>query len=48
MYLDKSWYSIKLKKNPEQNLFTIINLDINLLHHYLLEPILGIGDPRYL
>jgi len=47
MYLDKSWYSIKLKKNPEQNLFTIINLDINLLHHYLLEPILGIGDPRY-
>ncbi len=25
----------------------IINLDINLLHYYLLEPILGIGDPRY-
>ena len=47
MYLDKSWYSIKLKKNPEQNLFSIINLDINLLHYYLLEPILGIGDPRY-
>ena len=47
MYLDKNWYSIKLKKNPEQNLFSIINLDINLLHYYLLEPILGIGDPRY-
>jgi len=47
MYLDKSWYSIKLKKNPEQNLFSIINLDINLLHYYLLEPILGVGDPRY-
>ena len=31
MYLDKSWYSIKLKKNPEQNLFSIINLDINLM-----------------
>ena len=47
MYLDKSWYSIKLKKDPEQNLFSIINLDINLLHYYLLEPILGVGDPRY-
>jgi uncharacterized protein (DUF1015 family) len=47
MYLDKNWYSIKLKKNPEKNLFRIINLDINILHEYLLEPILGIGDPRY-
>ncbi len=47
MYIDKSWYSIKLKNKPEENLFHIINLDINLLHYYLLEPILGIGDPRY-
>ena len=47
MYLDKKWYSIKIKKKPEENLFHIINLDINLLHYYLLEPILGIGDPRY-
>ena len=47
MYLDKNWYSIKLKKNPEKNLFRIINLDINLLHEYLLEPILGVGDQRY-
>ena len=47
MYLDKNWYSIKLKKNPEKNLFRIINLDINILHEYLLEPILGIGDQRY-
>ena len=47
MYLDKNWYSIKLKKNPEKNLFRIINLDINLLHEYLLEPILGVEDPRY-
>jgi len=27
MYLDKNWYSIKLKKNPEQNLFSIINFN---------------------
>ena len=47
MYVDKNWYSLKLKEEPEQNLFHIINLDINILHYYLLEPILGIGDPRY-
>jgi len=47
MYLDKNWYSLKLKKEPEQNLFHIINLDINLLHYLILEPIMGIGDPRY-
>ena len=47
MYVDKNWYSIKLKEKPEENLFHIINLDINLLHYYLLEPILGIGDARY-
>jgi len=47
MYLEKNWYSIELKKKPEENLFHIINLDINLLHYYLLEPILGIGDARY-
>ena len=47
MYVDKQWYSIELKEKPEANLFHIINLDINLLHYYLLEPILGIGDPRY-
>ena len=28
-------------------MFHIINFDINLLHFYLLEPILGFGDPRY-
>jgi len=47
MYLEKQWYSLELKEKPHQNLFHIINLDINLLHYYLLEPILGIGDPRY-
>ncbi len=47
MYLDNQWYCLELKEAPHPNLFHIINLDINLLHYYLLEPILGIGDPRY-
>ncbi len=47
MYVENNWYSLELKKKPEENLFHIMNLDINLLHYYLLEPILGIGDARY-
>ena len=47
MYLENNWYSLELKEPPQENLFHIINLDINLLHYYLLEPTLGIGDPRY-
>ncbi|MBI28765.1 MAG: hypothetical protein CMI95_02595 [Pelagibacteraceae bacterium] len=47
MYIDKSWYSIEFKFTPDENLFHINNLDINMLHYYLLEPILGIRDSRY-
>mgnify|MGYP001577803147 FL=1 len=46
MYLDKTWYSITLKDKPEAALSGLMNLDINILHHYLLDPILDIGDPR--
>ncbi|MCS5592626.1 MAG: DUF1015 family protein [Gammaproteobacteria bacterium] len=46
MYLDNSWYSITLKDKPEESLSGLMNLDINILHHYLLDPILDIGDPR--
>ena len=31
MYIDKQWYSLKLKEKPESNLCHIIKLDINLL-----------------
>ena len=47
MYLEKNWYSIEFNTEPISNLFHINNLDINLLHYYLLEPILGIRDARY-
>ena len=46
MYLDNAWYSITLKDKPETALSGLMNLDINILHHYLLDPILDIGDPR--
>ena len=47
MYLDKKWYSITLKGGLDEDLAQLMNLDINILHHYLLEPILDIGDPRH-
>ncbi|MDC0215938.1 DUF1015 family protein [Candidatus Pelagibacter sp.] len=47
MFLEGQWYSLRLKTKPDSSLFHIVNLDINLLHYYLLEPVLGIGDPRY-
>ena len=46
VYLDKTWYSITLREKPESELAKLMNLDINILHHYLLKPILNIGDPR--
>ena len=46
MYLDNTWYSVILKDKPEEALSGLMNLDINILHHYLLDPILDIGDPR--
>ena len=38
MYINTSWYSIELKKELHKNLLHLNNLDINLLHHHLLEP----------
>lgn len=46
MYVDNSWFSINLKEKPKSELEKLINLDINILHKYLFEPILSIGDPR--
>ena len=46
MYLDNTWYSVVLKNKPEAALSGLMNLDINILHHYLLDPILDIGDTR--
>ena len=46
MYLSGSWYAITLKDKPEAELAELMHLDINILHHYLLDPILDIGDPR--
>lgn len=46
MYLDKHWYSLEPKEgifNPDD---PIESLDISILHNNILNPLLGIVDPR--
>jgi uncharacterized protein (DUF1015 family) len=46
MYLDRQWYQLTLdsKKIPAAN--PVARLDVSLLADHLIEPILGISDPR--
>ena len=46
MYLDDKWYELKLKKEVEVANDPVSKLDVSILHHYLIEPILGITDPK--
>lgn len=45
MYLDQEWYSLKVK--PELvSRDPVKGLDVSVLQDLLLEPVLGVGDPR--
>jgi len=46
MYLAGKWYSLALKEPAPSGGSTVDRLDISLLTSRLLEPVLGIGDPR--
>jgi uncharacterized protein (DUF1015 family) len=46
MYLSGVWYSLSLKSPISDKLSAVEQLDISILTNLLLEPILGIGDPR--
>jgi uncharacterized protein (DUF1015 family) len=45
MYLDKQWYHLRLpvEKIPDD---PVASLDVSLLADFLIEPLLGISDPR--
>jgi len=45
MYMNGQWYRLKIKPNlvPAD---PVARLDVSLLANYLLEPVLGIADPR--
>jgi uncharacterized protein (DUF1015 family) len=46
MYLDHCWYVLRAKEKLLQIKDPVASLDVSLLQDYLLEPVLGIADPR--
>ena len=46
MYLDKTWYMLKASDKLKAETDPVLSLDVSLLQNYLLEPVLGIKDPR--
>ncbi len=46
MYIDSKWYLLKPTENVEPGSSVGENLDVSLLQDWLLDPILGIKDPR--
>ena len=46
MYLDKQWYKLAARENLKVISDPVDGLDVSILQDYLLNPILGIEDPR--
>ncbi len=46
MYLEGAWYDLSLRRRPGAKGSPTARLDISLLSRQLLEPVLGVGDPR--
>jgi len=46
MYLDKKWYLLKPNNHVKPGKSIGDNLDVGILQNYLLQPVLGIEDPR--
>lgn len=44
MYLDGVWYELRVKEEYRSS-HPIDGLDVSILQHEILEPVLGIGDP---
>ncbi|MGE5500072.1 MAG: DUF1015 domain-containing protein [Syntrophothermus sp.] len=46
MYLDQKWYSLEPNEKVKASSNVGDNLDVSILQNYLLNPVLGIDDPR--
>lgn len=46
MYLDGKWYSLKFRKRGFSPMNPVNGLDVSILQNLVLDPILGIKDPR--
>jgi uncharacterized protein (DUF1015 family) len=46
LYIDREWFLLKPNVNVKQGNTVGENLDVSILQNYLLNPVLGIEDPR--
>lgn len=46
MLIGTQWYELKAKDNLKAISDPVESLDVSILQNYLLQPVLGIGDPR--
>ncbi len=46
LYLDKQWYRLQAKTYTYNSSNPVSGLDVQILQKYILEPVLGITDPR--
>jgi len=46
MYLNKRWYHLKARNGTFDENDTVLSLDVSILQENLLNPVLGIEDPR--
>ena len=46
MYLNYKWYELKANENLLAETDTVKSLDVSILHDYIINPILGIDNPR--
>ena len=46
MYLNGAWHTLSAKEHTHHNLAAVDALDVAILQRYILEPLLGIKDPR--
>lgn len=46
LYIDKKWYLLKPNENIKPGKAVGDKLDVSILQNYLLQPVLGIEDPR--
>lgn len=46
MYLDHKWYKLSAKEGTYEENDPVKSLDVSIMQNNLLNPVLGIGDPR--
>ncbi len=46
VYLDKRWRVLESREESTKNADPVLALDVSVLQNYLLDPVLGIKDPR--